>query len=56
MTSGDLIELRLKLRMCIKCGLNPSIDWPYLCDSCVKQMAAEGEAKRQRQDKKESDL
>jgi len=56
MTSGELIELRLAARMCIKCGLNAAIDWPYICPDCIKQMAAEGAAKRKRLDAKESDL
>jgi hypothetical protein len=39
MTKGDLIELRLQQRRCIKCGLNAAIDWPYICDDCLKALA-----------------
>jgi hypothetical protein len=39
MSLGDLIELRLQQRRCIKCGLNAAIDWPYICDDCMKALA-----------------
>lgn len=39
MTSGELIELRLQQKRCIKCGLTAAIDWPYICDDCLKAMA-----------------
>jgi|EndMetStandDraft_8_1072994.scaffolds.fasta_scaffold1929381_1 hypothetical protein len=48
MTKGQIIELRLQQRRCIKCGLNPSIDWPYICGECVKAMADEQAAKRRK--------
>jgi hypothetical protein len=39
MTSGDLIQLRLQQKRCIKCGLTAAIDWPYVCDACLKALA-----------------
>jgi hypothetical protein len=39
MTSGELIELRLQQRRCIKCGLTAAIDWPYICDECLRALA-----------------
>ena len=41
MTKGELIEQRLQQKQCIKCGLHPAIDWPYLCNDCLKAAAIE---------------
>jgi hypothetical protein len=48
MTKGELIELRLQMKLCIRCGLHPSIDWPYICDACMKELGEAQAAKRQR--------
>jgi hypothetical protein len=48
MTKGDLIELRLQNKQCIRCGNHPAIDWPYICDACAKQLGEQQAAKRQR--------
>lgn len=48
MTDGQTIELRLEQKKCIKCGVNPSIDWPYLCDECLEALAKAQAAKKPR--------
>ena len=37
--SAPLIEPgeRLARRRCLMCGRLPALDWPYICDGCVKR-------------------
>ena len=37
-TGGELILQRLERKACIKCGLRPALDWPYICRDCEKEL------------------
>ena len=36
MTGGELVETRLKQKLCIRCGVRDALKSPYLCDDCQK--------------------
>ncbi len=35
-TSPELLA-RLRLRLCLECGLSAAIDAPYICNGCVRR-------------------
>ena len=41
------IQARLDRKLCIWCGVNHIIDWPYVCNTCQHQLAQDELARRQ---------
>jgi hypothetical protein len=43
--TGHEVEQRLKLKLCIRCGVRPAIDWPYVCPDCQRKVSEDKHTK-----------
>lgn len=46
MTGGELIEVRLRQKLCIRCGIRDAPKSPYLCDDCQQELDTKAKRKR----------